>query len=67
METSTLFAFYYPESAEDLHLTYPSLEVYWQVPVNVSQPLYDLYDGHWGNYIFNNYKSAIIKDIGILE
>jgi hypothetical protein len=36
-ETSTSFSFYFPQNAEEIYLTYPSLEIYWLPYLNDTQ------------------------------
>ncbi|MCB0714489.1 MAG: hypothetical protein R2796_06600 [Chitinophagaceae bacterium] len=65
-ETSTSVAFYFPQTAEDMYLTYPCLRIYWQPYLNAVQSsiLYSQYDGgEWNATIYNFYKNGIILDI----
>lgn len=66
METSTSFAFYFPLNENQIYLTYPSLEIYWQPYLNASQSsiLYSQFDGGgWSSAVYDFYKNAIIADI----
>ena len=65
-ETSTQIAFYFPINANELHLTYPRLEIYWQKPLDflVSEVLYRSNDGgRWVAAVQAFYNNAIISDI----
>ena len=69
-ETSTSFGFYFPQTADDLYLTYPMLEIYWLPYLNINQSLllYNSNDGGgWNTAVYNFYKNGIIKDIQIRE
>jgi len=69
-ETSTSFAFYFPQTAEDIYLTYPHLEIYWQTPLNADQSraLRSQYRTvGWTSAIANFYANAVISDIKIRE
>ena len=67
-ETSTSFAFYFPQTADDMYLTYPCLEIYWQTPLNANQA-FSLYNakngGGWDTTVYNFYKNATIKNITV--
>ncbi|HWC55198.1 MAG TPA: hypothetical protein VG676_16550 [Chitinophagaceae bacterium] len=69
-ETSTSFAFYFPQTEDEMYLTYPCLEIYWQTYLNMNQSL-SLYNfnngGGWTTAVYNFYKNAIIKDIKVRE
>jgi len=70
VETATLFAFYYPETENELYLIYPCLIVHWQIPINANQSftLYNVNNGgQWSTSIYNYYLNIIIKDIAIYE
>ncbi|MCB0716600.1 MAG: hypothetical protein KDC06_11375 [Chitinophagaceae bacterium] len=69
-ETATKFAFYFPQTAEDLYMTSPSLKIYWQTPLNANQSglLWGNNDGGgWNTNVYNFYKNAIIKDIQVRD
>jgi hypothetical protein len=69
-ETSTKIAFYFPQVADDMYLTYPSLEIYWQTALNATQSneLYRQTDGGgWSSTVAAFYSNAIIKDIKLRE
>jgi len=69
-ETSTSFAFYFPQTEDDMYLTYPCLNIYWQTPLNASQSfsLYNINDGGgWTPGVANFYANGIIADIKIRE
>jgi len=36
-ETSTQFSFYFPQNADEMYLTYPSLRISWQQYLNANQ------------------------------
>lgn len=70
-ETSTSFSFYFPiNGKDDFYLTYPKMDIIWQVPLNRIQS-----DIIWSNNNFGGwsaaasafYANAIIKDIRIRE
>jgi hypothetical protein len=65
-ETSTRFAFYFPSAADDLYLTYPSLEVYWQpyLDARLSDILWENNNaGGWVSAVATFYRPGIIVDI----
>jgi len=67
-ETSTQIAFYFPTNADELHLTYPRLEIYWQTALDfsVSEGLYRSNDGgRWVPAVQAFYSNAIISDIKV--
>ncbi len=69
-ETSTSFSFYFPQTAEEIYLTYPILEVYWQPHLNANQSrvYYNNYNGGGWNATVNSfYSSGIIADIKVIE
>ena len=69
-ETSTEFSFYFPPTAEEIYLTYPSLEITWQTNLNASQSraLYTQYRAlGWSNEVATFYSSGIIADIRVVE
>jgi hypothetical protein len=69
-ETSTSFSFYFPQTAEEIYLTYPALEIYWQPYLNANQShsLYNFNDGgSWSTSVADFYANAIIADIKIVE
>ncbi len=69
-ETSSSFAFYFPQTPDEIYLTYPSLEIYWQPYLNASQSdtLYSQNNGGgWSTAVYNFYKNAIIADIQVRE
>ena len=69
-ETSTLFSFYFPQNAEEIYLTYPSLEIYWVPCLNSVQSrlLHSQYRSvGWATAVTSFYANAIIADIRILE
>lgn len=69
-ETSTSFSFYFPQTSDDIYLTYPHLEIYWQIPLNANQSslLYTQYRSvGWNSVVANFYANAIISDIQIRE
>ncbi len=69
-ETSTTLSFYYSLTEEDYHLTYPRLEVFWQIPQNINQSLALWKKNKWGWWdtaVYNLYKNAIIKDIKVFD
>ncbi len=70
-ETSTRFAFYFPQDGlDDYYLTYPSLEISWQTSLNANQS--DIFwnnsdGGGWTTAVANFYSSGIIADIKIRD
>lgn len=69
-ETTTGFAFYFPNTMQDLYLIYPCLIIEWQTPLNaeISRQVWN--DNGRGKWLPNSatlYNSAIISDIYILE
>ncbi|MCB0740828.1 MAG: hypothetical protein R2796_10545 [Chitinophagaceae bacterium] len=69
-ETSTSFAFYFPNDADEIYLTFPKLEIYWQTPLNINQSglLWGNNNGGgWSTAVYNFYKNAIIADIKVRE
>jgi hypothetical protein len=68
-ETSTLFAFYFPENATQLEMIYPCLEVCWEPFLNASHSL-DLYNntgGKWSQNASSFYEKGTISDILVIE
>lgn len=69
-ETSTHFSFYFPQSADEMYLTYPCLVIYWQTPLNANQS-FSLYNtnngGGWTAAVANFYANGIIADIKVRE
>ncbi len=68
-ETSTEFCFFYPQSPEEIYLTYPSLEIYWQPSLNATQSgiLFRSNGGVWTSNVASFYSSGIVADIKVLE
>ncbi|MEQ1554985.1 MAG: hypothetical protein ABL929_12440 [Ferruginibacter sp.] len=69
-ETSTSFSFYFPQNYEEVYLTYPKLEIYWQPYLNRVQS--DIFwesnnGGGWSPIIGNYYGAGIIADIKVIE
>ena len=65
-ETSTAFAFYFPQNANEINKIYPCLEIYWQTDLNAynSMQLYTQYRSvGWNSVIASSYSSGIIADI----
>jgi len=66
-ETSTRFAFYYPASADDTYLTYPSLDIYWISPyLNLQESFQLMPIGNFGKYlqiVSSHYANRIIRNI----
>lgn len=69
-ETSTEFSFYFPQNADEIYLTYPSLEIYWQPYLNATQS-YSLYSQYrsvgWSPALASYYSTGIIADIKVQE
>lgn len=69
-ETSTRFGFFFPQVADDMYLTYPSLEIYWQPYLNANSS-YILYNnnngGSWSSGVASFYSTGIIADIKVVE
>jgi len=69
-ETSTSLAFYFPQTIEDHYLSYPRLDIYWQVPLNINQSegiWRNSSSGNWSSASYNFYKNAIVSDIKVRE
>lgn len=69
-ETSTTFSFYFPQTADDLYLTFPKLKILWNpyLNANTSNYLYSKYNGGgWTQEVIDFYKTAVIKDMDILK
>lgn len=69
-ETSTSFAFYFPLTAEEIYLTYPKLEIYWQpyLDCNQSHMLYSNNNGGgWSSAVSAFYVNGTIADIKLRE
>lgn len=69
-ETSTDFAFYFPQTADEIYLTYPFLKIYWQTPLNANQSdtLWNNNNGGgWSAAVASFYASGIIADIKVRE
>lgn len=69
-ETSTSFSFYYPRTADEIYLTYPHIEIFWQTPLDAIQSDF-LYTKFrfvgWHPEIARFYSTAIIDDLQIIE
>lgn len=69
-EPSTQFSFYFPQSADEVYLTYPCLEIYWQTPLNGNQSdvLWESNNGGgWSSAVAAFYANGIIADIKVRE
>jgi len=69
-ETSTSFSFFFPQTINDLYLTYPKLDIFWRPPYLDNQQahsLYNQYHGGWTQIVATHYNSGIIADIKIRE
>jgi hypothetical protein len=68
-ETSTSFAFYFPNNADEIYLTFPKLKIYWQPYLNITQSLGIAHGnrGVWSSTAQAFYANGIIKDIQIRE
>ncbi len=68
-ETSTDFSFYFSQNTNNYYLTYPRLEVFWQLPLNATQSdsLWETNGGIWSSAVAAFYANGIIKDIQIRE
>lgn len=69
-ETSTNFSFYFPQSIDEFHLTFPKLNISWQTHLNAttSQYLFKKYNkGGWTQEVIDFYSTAIIKNIELFE
>jgi hypothetical protein len=69
-ETSTMFSFYFPQSADEMYLTFPCLRIAWSPYLNadISDGLYKKYNGGgWQQEVIGFYSSAIIADIIVIE
>jgi hypothetical protein len=66
-ETSTLFAFYKPNSNSEVYMIYPCIEVYWEPTLNAGQSdvLFGNTGGAWTSTVFNFYSSGVVSDIKI--
>jgi hypothetical protein len=69
-ETSTSFAFYFPQSDADHYLSYPRIEIYWQTYLNINQSdaiRLNNNRGQWNSLADSFYTTGIIADIQIRE
>lgn len=69
-ETSTAFAFCFPPTEEEIYLTYPHLEIYWQTHVDAyqSRTLRSQYRTvGWNTIISDHYSANLIADIKVRE
>ncbi len=68
-ETSTSFAFYFPGNADEIYLTFPKLEIYWQPYLNAvqSRGIAQGNRGIWSSAAQAFYANGIIADIKIRE
>lgn len=69
-ETSTIFAFNFPKTANDIYLTYPSLKIYWQSYLDAKQSniIWEANDGGgWSASAATFYSKNIIFDIKVVE
>jgi hypothetical protein len=69
-ETHSMFSFYFPQSVEEIYLSYPYLSITWSPYLNadISHGLYKKYDGGgWQQEVIDFYSSAIIADIIVIE
>lgn len=70
-ETSTSFSFYYPQNADEIYLTYPSLRISWQPYLDANQSdvirLNNNNRGRWNSESATFYATGIISDIQIRE
>lgn len=70
-ETSTRFGFSFPHVADDMYLTYPSLEIYWQPPYLNANNSYILYNnnngGSWSSVVASFYSTGIVADVKVRE
>lgn len=67
-EPSTLFAFYYPQTANQFSRTFPKLLISWEPALNriTSETLFSQHRGAWSSTIAAHYNSAIIADIFVI-
>jgi hypothetical protein len=69
-ETHSMFSFYFPQSADEIYLTYPCIRITWSPYLNadISGGLFKKYDGGgWQQEVIDFYSSAIIEDIIVIE
>lgn len=69
-ETSTRLAFYFPSDADNLYLTYPSIEIYWQPVLNANESdvlWVNNSGGMWNPSVVTFYQNAVIADIKLRE
>jgi hypothetical protein len=68
-ETSTEFSFYFPQTANEIYLTYPSLRISWQPYLDntIAHSLFNQYSGGWFPQVLQHYSVGIISDIQIRE
>ena len=69
-ETSATFSFYFPQSVDEIYLTYPCISITWSPYLNadISRGLYKKYNGGgWQQEVIDFYSSAIIADIEVVE
>lgn len=69
-ETSTLFAFYFPNTIDEQYLIYPCLEVYWQPHLNAGQSdtlWKNNNGGGWAPTVSTFYRPGIVTDIRLFQ
>lgn len=69
-ETSTRFGFVFAQTANDIYLTFPSLEIYWQtyLDANQSDIIWENNNGGgWSSIAENFYNNCIITDIRLIQ
>lgn len=68
-ETSTSFAFYFPNNADELYLTFPKIEVYWEPYLNIVESL-GIAQGNrgvWSPAAEDFYANGVIRDIRLRD
>ena len=68
-ETSTHFGFYFPNTVNEIYLTYPSLRISWLPYLNniYAHSLYNQFSGAWVPTVVSYYSDRIVADIQIRE
>ncbi|HNP33975.1 MAG TPA: hypothetical protein PKN96_11845 [Flavobacterium sp.] len=68
-ESSILIGFAYANTPETIDLTFPRLEIIWQIPNDAiaTWDLYRIYDGAWNPSVQGYYQNKIILDLFVIE
>ncbi|MBC7935739.1 MAG: hypothetical protein H7Y86_10355 [Rhizobacter sp.] len=68
-ETSSSFSFYFPQSSNEMYLTYPKLRVSWYPFLNgaLSETLFGYFGGGWTPNVKTFYSTGVVADIEIRD